>query len=79
MNLVIENYAQIATIAIPVLTLAAMNVFLALGGERGTLLLPSANPFDMATQRRTANTVPASAPAEATELAANDPDFRRIA
>ena len=45
MNLFIENYAQLFAVATPVLTLVAMNLLLAIGGERGTLLLPSAGPF----------------------------------
>ena len=77
MNLFIENYAQLFAIAAPVLTLAAMNLFLALGGERGTLLLPSAGPFEAA--RRAANAVPATTAPSRQEAPANDPDFRRAA
>jgi hypothetical protein len=77
MNLFIENYAQLFAVAAPVLTLAVMNLLLALGGERGTLLLPSAGPFEMV--RRAANALPAAtAPARA-EAPANDPEFRRAA
>ena len=77
MNLFIENYAQLFAIAAPVLTLAGMNLFLALGGERGTLLLPSAGPFEVTA--RAANAVPAPAPPVTPEAPANDPDFRRAA
>ena len=77
MNLFIENYAQLFAIAAPVLTLAAMNLFLALGGERGTLLLPSPAPFRMAV--RAANTVPAATAPATREAPANDPEFRRAA
>jgi len=75
MNLFIESYAQLFAIAAPLLTLAAMNLLLALGGERGTLLLPSTGPFE--AMRRAANRVPAATttPAAA-EAPANDPDFR---
>ena len=77
MNLFIENYALLFAVAAPVLALAVMNVLLALGGERGTLLLPSAGPFEMV--RRAANAVPAAtAPARA-DAPANDPEFRRAA
>jgi hypothetical protein len=79
MNLFIENYAQLFAVAIPVLTLAGMNIFLALGGERGTLLLPSANPFAMVARPMAANTVPARASAGLPAIPANDPDFRRTA
>jgi hypothetical protein len=76
MNLFIEN-AQLIAVAVPVLTLVAMNLLLALGGERGTLLLPSAGPFEAA--RRAANAVPAATARERAETPANDPDFRRAA
>jgi hypothetical protein len=79
MNLFIENYAQLFAVAIPVLTLAGMNLFLALGGERGTLLLPSDGPFDVITRPMAANAVPARASAELPAIPANDPDFRRTA
>lgn len=78
MNLFIENYAQLFAVAAPVVTLAVMNLLLALGGERGTLLLPSTGPLEAI--RRAANRVPAAAPAPAAaEAPANDPDFRRAA
>ena len=73
----IESYAQLFVIAAPVLTLAAMNLFLALGGERGTLLLPSTGPFEAA--RRAANAVPTATGPARREAPANDPDFRRAA
>ncbi len=76
MNLFIEN-AQLIAIAAPVLTLAVLNLLLALGGERGTLLLPSAGPFEAV--RRAANRVPAATARESAETSANDPDFRRAA
>ncbi len=76
MNLFLEN-AQLIAVAVPVLTLAAMNLLLALGGERGTLLLPSAGPFEAV--RRAANTVPAATIPARPEKPANDPDFRRAA
>lgn len=77
MNAFIENYAQLFAIAAPLLTLAAMNLMLALGGERGTLLLPSANPFELV--RRPANTVPASTAPSKPQAPANDPHYRHAA
>ena len=77
MNLFIENYAQLFAIAAPVLTLAGLNLFLALGGERGTLLLPIGAPFGPVA--RAANTVPAATAPAAPQRCANDPDFRRAA
>jgi len=77
MNLFIENYAQLFAVAAPVLTLAVMNLLLALGGERGTLLLPSAGPFEMV--RRAANALPAPAAPVPAGAPANDPEFRRAA
>jgi hypothetical protein len=79
MNVFIETYALAFAVAAPLLVLAAMNLYLAFGGERGTLLLPSASVFAMARGRTAANTVPASAPAERPKSPANDPDFRRAA
>jgi hypothetical protein len=77
MNFFIENYAQLFAVAAPVLTLAAMNLFLALGGERGTLLLPSAGPFAIA--RRAANATPANTGPLRPATPANDPAFDRAA
>ena len=54
-----------------------MNLLLALGGERGTLLLPSAGPFEMV--RRAANALPAATAPASAEAPANDPEFRRAA
>ena len=77
MNLFIENYAQLFAIAAPVLTLAGMNLFLALGGERGTLLLPTGGLFERIA--RAANTMPAATVPAAPQPCANDADFRRAA
>jgi hypothetical protein len=77
MNLAIENYVQLFALAAPVLTLAAMNLLLALGGERGTLLLPSAGP--LRTARRVANAVPENTAPAVPAVPANDPAFRRAA
>jgi hypothetical protein len=77
MNLFIESYAQLFAVAAPVLTLAAMNLLLVLGGERGTLLLPSAGPFMITL--RAANTMPANTAPAVPAAPANDPAFRHAA
>ncbi|HQZ46723.1 MAG TPA: hypothetical protein PK042_11440 [Usitatibacteraceae bacterium] len=77
MNLFIENYAQLFAIAAPILTLAAMNLFLALGGERGTLLLPSSGP--LRRMARGVNEVPDRFSPAAPNACANEADFRRAA
>jgi hypothetical protein len=76
MNLFIENYAQLLAIAAPLLTLAAMNLLLALGGERGTLLVPSAGAFGLVSRAPFANNVPAAAPPQKPQTPANDPVYR---
>ncbi|MBK6980130.1 MAG: hypothetical protein IPH30_00355 [Betaproteobacteria bacterium] len=54
-----------------------MNVLLALGGERGTLLLPSAGPLQIVA--RGVNRVPARATGATAQSAANEPDYRYAA
>ena len=41
----IQEYALLIAVAIPVLAVVGLNAFLWLGGERGTLLLPSLAAF----------------------------------
>lgn len=41
MNNFFNEYALLVAVAVPVLALVGLNVFLWMGGERGTLLLPS--------------------------------------
>ena len=77
MNFLVENYAPLAAFAMPVLVLAGMNLLLALGGERGTLLLPSAGPWRPV--HRAGNTLPATQAAPRPAAPANDPAFRRAA
>jgi hypothetical protein len=36
-----NEYALLVAVAVPVLAIAGLNVFLWLGGERGTLLMPT--------------------------------------
>ncbi len=71
------QYAQILAIAVPVLTLVAMNLALALGGERGTLLLPSGGPFRKPV--RPANRVPHPVTPNPADAPANDEQFHRAA
>lgn len=75
----VETYAQLFAIAAPVLAIAGLNLFLALGGERGTLLLPRAAAFGPVRRPRVDGGVPASRPVQAPREPANEPDFRRAA
>ncbi len=77
MNLFIDTYVQLFAVAAPALTLVAMNLALALGGERGTLLLPSLESY--AAARRAGNTVPAETAPAAPAAPANDPAFGQAA
>jgi hypothetical protein len=79
MNAFIENYAQLVAIAVPLLTLGAMNLLLALGGERGTLLIPTSGAFALRGDPAAFNTVPAAKPPKKPQQPANDPDYRRAA
>ena len=79
MNLFIESYAQLFAIAAPLLTLAGMNLVLALGGERGTLLVPSTGVFGLVSRAPFANTVPAATPPRKPQTPANDPVYRLAA
>jgi hypothetical protein len=42
----IQDYALLVAIALPVLIIVGINLFLVMGGERGTLLVPSFGPFE---------------------------------
>ena len=64
----INEFALLFAVAAPIAVLFAMNLFLALEGERGTLILPSwITPEGKADARLMA------------EAAANESDFRRAA
>ena len=41
----LEEYALLIAVALPATIVVAINVYLVLAGERGTLLLPSDGPF----------------------------------
>lgn len=75
----VETYAQLFVVAVPVLAIAGLNLFLLLGGERGTLLVPSAPQFGPVLRPRADGGVPASRPARPPHEPANEPDFRRAA
>jgi hypothetical protein len=42
----LQEYALLIAVALPPTIVVAINVYLALRGERGTLLLPTQRPFD---------------------------------
>jgi hypothetical protein len=79
MTAFIETYAPLAALLAPLLTLASLNLLLALAGERGTLLLPSGGVFGLRACRAPANVLPVARPRRQPRAPANDPDFRRAA
>ena len=42
----LNDYALLIVVSLPVLVIVAIQVFLFIAGERGTLLLPSLKPFE---------------------------------
>jgi hypothetical protein len=74
-----ETLLPLAAFASPVLALAALNLYLALDGERGTLLLPSFGSRRPAFGPRAESVLPASFTRGPSRSPANDPDFRRAA
>ena len=75
----LETVVPLVALASPVLALAALNVFLLLGGERGTLLLPSLGSRLPAYGPRAQSVLPATFARRPSRSPANDPDFRRAA
>jgi hypothetical protein len=75
----LETLAPLVAFASPVLALAALNLYLALDGERGTLLLPSAGSRRPAFGPRAESVLPAAFASRPSRSPANDPDFRRAA
>ena len=73
MNTIVE-YAALAAVLSPVALLAAINFWLWLTGEEGTLLVPSNRPYP---------SMPVEAVVEATPvrpaIPANEPELRRAA
>jgi hypothetical protein len=75
----IETVVPLVAFASPVLALAALNLYLALGGERGTLLLPSLGSRRPAIELRARSVLPETFARRPSRSPANDPDFRRAA
>jgi hypothetical protein len=75
----LETVAPLVALASPVLALVALNVYLALHGERGTLLLPSFGSRRPASELRAESLLPATFDGRQRRPAANDPDFRHAA
>lgn len=75
----IEMLVLAAPALLPVAMLAALNIGLALAGERGTLLLPSQGSRLPAFALRGQSVLPATFAGRQARSAANDPDFRRAA
>jgi len=81
-----SNVSLLVAISVPVAALAALHVWLALNGERGTLLLPATGDFDLracpacvlgAMVKSAARTRLARIPRSL--QAANDESFREVA
>jgi hypothetical protein len=75
----LETVVPLVAFASPVLALAALNLYLALDGERGTLLLPSAGSRRPASGPRAESVLPAAFARRPSGSPANDPDFIRAA
>lgn len=66
----VREYGLLIAVALPCAVIFAINVLLALTGERGTLLLPSLRPYppiDTAALEPVAEACAAEAPADADE------------
>ena len=79
-----NEYALLVAVAVPVLAIAGLNVFLWIGGERGTLILPTTQdrlsawePAEAAMKAVT-DTTPTSTGAVC-EAPANDEEARKAA
>jgi len=75
----IETVAPLVALASPVIALVALNVFLALRGESGTLLLPGLDSRLPSFGPRAESLLPATSARRPTRSPANDPDFRHAA
>jgi hypothetical protein len=72
---IFDEYALLVAVAIPLLLIAALNMFLVLTGERGTLLLPLL-PEPLAIPELPAGEEPAPVdvqPAKAAEVPRHEP------
>lgn len=79
-----NEYALLVAVAVPVLAIAGLNLFLWIGGERGTLILPTTQdrlsawePAEASLKVVTDTTPTAIGPAA--EAPANDPEVRKAA
>ena len=80
MNL-IHEYALLVAVALPVVVILAIQVFLFMSGERGTLLIPGFSGFpkaELSASGETVDTTPASA-GKVAETAANDHSVKEAA
>ncbi len=79
-----NEYALLVAVAVPVLAIAGLNLFLWIGGERGTLMLPTTQGRLSAWQAAEAapaavtDTTPASV-GDVAKAPANDAEVRKAA
>jgi hypothetical protein len=70
MNNFFTEYGLLVAVAMPAVVVVAMQVYLFVAGERGTLLLPSLRPYDAIALEPVTNAVAEAAPPR-TVMAAN--------
>lgn len=77
----LEEYALLVAVCIPVLAVAGLDLFLALKGERGTGLLPTPMRFPTAKSERRVESILVAADAVPNQDAANDEhgEWREVA
>ena len=75
----LETVAPLFALASPVVALVALNVYLALRGESGTLLLPGFGSRRPVSALRAESVLPATFAGRQSRSSANDPDFRHAA
>lgn len=68
----LEEYALLVAVCVPVFAIAGLDLFLALKGERGTGLLPTPMRFPVAKSERRVQSVLVAADAATDQDAAND-------
>lgn len=68
----INEYSLLVAVVIPGLAIAGLNLFLVLGGERDTLLLPFARPYPAVEGAAGFDETPAATASSATIESAND-------
>ena len=65
----VNEYALLFAVAIPVVAVIGINMFLAMKGEKGTLLLPALRPFPSIAIEKTVEVAPAAAATTVTATA----------